>query len=139
MELRALIRRLATENSWRALKIHTVLEKLGFSVSFPTVSRYLPKPALSPGTQQRWMTYLRNHKHGITAMNLFVVPTVGFRLLYVWFIIDHGRRWIIHFNVTTNPTAQCVIQQLREAFPDDGAPHYLIFAPLTSVSSWGCG
>ena len=125
-ELKALIRRLATENNWRARKIHSELKKLGFSISLPTVSRYLPKRVPSPGTQQRWMTFLRNHKDGITAMDFFVVPTVGFRLLYVWFIIDHGRRRIIHFNVTANPTAPWVIQQLRQAFPSDSAPKYLI-------------
>ena len=73
------------------------------------------------------MTFLRNHREAITAMDFFVVPTVSFRLLYVWFVIDHGRRRIIHFNVTTNPTAQWVSQQLREAFPDDSAPRYLLF------------
>ncbi len=64
-------------------------------------------------------------------MDFFVVPTVSFRLLYVWFVIGHGRRRIIHFNVTTHPTAQWVIQQLREAFPDDSAPRYLIFDNVT--------
>jgi transposase InsO family protein len=125
--LQTLIRRLASENNWRARKIHAELKKLGFTVGLATVSRYLPKRAPDPGKQQRWMTFLRNHKHGITAMNFFVVPTVGFHLLYVWFIIDHGRRRIIHFNVTTNPTANWVVQQLREAFPDDSAPRYFIF------------
>ena len=60
-------------------------------------------------------------------MDFFAVPGVGFRLLYVWFVIDHGHRRIIHFNVTINPTAQWVIQQLRESFPDDSAQRYLIF------------
>jgi transposase InsO family protein len=60
-------------------------------------------------------------------MDFFVIPTVGFRLLYIWFIIDHGRRRIIHFNVTTNPSEQWVIQQLRESFPFDSAPRYLIY------------
>jgi transposase InsO family protein len=60
-------------------------------------------------------------------MDFFVVPTVGFRLLYVWFVIDHGRRRIIHFNVTANPTAQWVIQQLRESFPDNSTSRYLIY------------
>jgi transposase InsO family protein len=73
------------------------------------------------------MTFLRNHKDGITAKDFFVVPTVEFRLLYVWFIIDHGRRRIIHFQVTANPTAPWVIQQLREAFPYDSAPKHLIY------------
>ncbi len=126
-ELKVLIRRLADENGWRARKIHGELEKLGFTVGLATVSRYLPKRAPDPGKQQRWMTFLFNHKEAIAAMDFFVVPTVGFRLLYVWFVIDHGRRRIIHFNVTMNPTAQWVMQQLREAFPDDSAPRYLIF------------
>ncbi len=121
-ELQALIRRLANENNWRARKIQAELKKLGFTIGLAAVSRYLPKRAPDPGEQQRWMTFLRNHKHGITAMDFFVVPTVAFRLLYVWFIIDHGRRRIIHFNVTANPTASWVIQQLREAFPYDSAP-----------------
>lgn len=112
-ELQTLIRRLAGENGWRARKIQAELEKLGFTVSLATVSRYLPKRAPDPGKQQRWMTFLRNHTHDIAAMDFFVVPTVGFRLLYVWFMIDHGQRLIIHFDVTANPTAPWVIQQLR--------------------------
>ncbi len=107
-ELQALIRRLASENHWRARKIQAELRKLGFTVDLATVSRYLPKRAPDPGRQQRWMTFLHNHKHGITAMDFFVVPTVGFRLLYVWFIIDHGRRRIVHFDVTANATAPYV-------------------------------
>jgi len=126
-EVQALIRRLAGENDWRARKIHAELEKLGFTASLATVSRYLPKREPDDGQRQRWVTFLRNHKDCITAMDFFVVPTVGFRLLYVWFIIDHGRRRIIHFDVTANPTAQWVIQQLREAFPYDSAPGYLIY------------
>jgi transposase InsO family protein len=126
-EVQALIRRLAGENGWGARKIQAELGKLGFTVSLATVSRYLPKRAPDPGRQQRWMTFLRNHKDGIAAMDFFVVPTVGFRLLYIWFIIDHGRRRIIHFDLTTNPTAQWVIQQLRQAFPHDSAPDYLIY------------
>ncbi len=90
------------------------------------------KEAPDRDKQQRWMTFLRNHggrKRSfrlITAMDFFVVPTVSFRLLYVWFVIDHGRRRIIHFNVTSNPTATWVSQQLREAFPEVSAPRYLI-------------
>jgi len=126
-EVRALIRRFAVENAWGARKIHAELEKLGLSVSLATVSRYLPRRPPDQGQRQRWMTFLRNHKDGIAAMDFFVVPTVGFRLLYVWFVIDHGRRRIIHFNVTTNPTAQWVTQQLRESFPDHSAFRYLIY------------
>jgi putative transposase len=72
------------------------------------------------------MTFLRNHRDGITAMDFFVVPTISFRLLYVWFVIDHERRKIIHFNVTFHPTSQWVIHQLRESFPYDTAPNYLV-------------
>ena len=126
-ELQALIRQLAGENGWGARKIQAELGKLGFTASLATVSRYLPKRAPDRGKQQRWMTFLRNHKDVIAAMDFFVIPTVGFRLLYIWFIIDHGRRRIIHFNVTTNPSEQWVIQQLRESFPYDSAPRYLIY------------
>ena len=126
-EMQALIRRLANENGWRARKIQAELEKLGFAVSLATVSRYLPRREPNNSQRQRWITFLRNHKDVISGMDFFVVPTVGFRLLYVWFVIDHGRRRILHFNVTMNPTAQWVIQQLRESFPGDSASRYLIF------------
>jgi transposase InsO family protein len=108
-------------------RVHAELSKLGFTMSLATVSRYMPTRPPDRGKQQLWMTFLRNHKNAITAMDFFVVPTVSFRLLYVWFVIDHGRRRIIHFNVTTSPTALWVSQQLREAFPDDSAPRHLIF------------
>ena len=91
-DLQVLIRRLAAENGWGARKIHAELEKLGLTVSLATVSRYLPKKPPDRGKQQRWMTFLRIHEHGIVAMDFFVVPTLTFRLLYVWFVIDHGRR-----------------------------------------------
>ena len=73
------------------------------------------------------MTFLRNHKDVIAGMDFFVVPTVRFRLLYVWFAIDHGRRRILHFNVTENPTARWVIQQLRETFPNEPTHRFLIY------------
>jgi hypothetical protein len=125
-EVQALIQRLASENGWGARKIQAELEKLGFTVSLATVSRHLPKREPDDRQRQRWITFLRNHKDVIAGMDFFVVPTVRFRLLYVWFVIDHGRRRIVHFNVTVNPTEQWVIQQLREAFPNASAPRYLI-------------
>ena len=73
------------------------------------------------------MAFLRNHKHDIAAMDLFTVPTASLRLLYGFFVIKHSRRHIVHFNATFNPTASWVMQQLREAFPYDTAPRYLIF------------
>jgi putative transposase len=109
-ETKALIIRMATENRWRARKVQAELMKLGIRVSLATVSRYLPRKERDPAQQQRWMTFLRNHKDVIAGMDFFVVPTVRFRLLYVWLAIDHGRRRILHFNVTENPTARWVIQ-----------------------------
>ena len=102
------------------------LSKLGFAVDLATVSRYLPKRPPDPDRRQRWMTFLRNHQDAIAAMDFCIVPTVSFQLLYVWFVIDHGRRRLIHFNVTTNPSARWVIQQLREAFPGASTPRYLL-------------
>jgi hypothetical protein len=93
--LQALIRRFASENGWRARKVQAELVKLGFSVSLATVSRYLRKRNPDHDQCQRWKTFLLNHKHGIAAMDFIVVPTVRFRLLYVWFVIGHGRREII--------------------------------------------
>jgi len=126
-EVRALICRLAAENGWRARKVHAELGRLGLTVSLATVSRYLPRREPDHGQRERWATFLRNHKDVIAGMDFLVVPTLGFRLLYVWFAIDHGRRKILHFNVTTNPTAPWVVQQLRAAFPDDATARYLIY------------
>jgi hypothetical protein len=126
-EIQELILRLATENPWRARKIQAELAKLGFTVSLATVSRYLPKRKLDDGQRQRWKTFLRNHRGVIAGMDFFVVPTVRFRLLYAWFAIVHGRRRVLHFNVTSNPTSAWVVQQLREAFPREPALRYLIY------------
>jgi len=126
-EVQALIRRFANENGWRARKVRAELAKLEISVSLAAVSRYLPKRDPGHGQRQRWKTFLRNHKRGITAMDFLVVPTARFRLLYVWFVIGQGRREIIHFGATEHPTSSWVIQHLREAFPDDTSPKFLIF------------
>ena len=126
-EMQALIRRLANENGWRARKIQAELEKLGLRVSLATVSRYLPRRKPDREQRQRWITFLRNHKDGIAAMDFLVVPTIRFRMVYVWFVIHHGRRKILHFGVTAHPVSPWVIQQLREAFPDDTAPRFLIY------------
>jgi transposase InsO family protein len=126
-EIRDLIRRMARENRWGAPRIHAELKKLGFDVSERTVSRYVPKRPTDPETIRRWKVFLKSHCEVLAAMDFFVVPTATFRVLYVWFVIDHARRRILHLNVTANPSAAWVIQQLREAFPYDTAPRYLIF------------
>ena len=125
-EIRRLIRHMA-QDGWGAPRIHAELTKLGFIVSEKTVSRYMPRRSAEPDEVKRWVAFLRNHKDDIAAMDLFTVPTASLRLLYGFFVIEHGRRHIVHFNATFHPTAAWVIQQLREAFPYDDAPRYLIF------------
>ena len=90
------------------------------------MSRYLPRRPAEPDQVKRWMAFLRNHKDDIAAMDLFTVPTASLQLLYGFFVIEHGRRHIVHFNATFNPTAAWVMQQLREAFPYDTTLRYLI-------------
>ena len=126
-EVRDLIRQMATENRWGAPRIHGELAKLGFEVSERTVSRYLPRRPAAPDAIKRWKTFLRNHREVLAGMDFLTVPTVTFRVLYVFFVIHYSRRRILHVNVTPRPTAAWVIQQLREAFPFDTAPRYLIF------------
>ena len=91
------------------------------------MSRYMPRRPADPYQLNRWIVFLRNHKDVITAMGLFTVPTASLKVLYGFFIMDHSRRRILHFNATYNPTSAWVIQQLRETFPFDTAPKYLIF------------
>ncbi len=124
--MQALIRRFANENGWRARKVQAELDKLGIHVGLATVSRYLPKKRPDLERRQGWMTFLRNHRDAIAAMDFLVVPTVRFKLLYVWFVIEHGRRQILHVNVTSHPTSSWTIQQLREAFPDEHSLRFLI-------------
>jgi transposase InsO family protein len=119
---------MTSENpSWGAPRIHGELLKLGFNVSERTVSRYLPHIRPPRRALGEWMTFVRNHREVIAAMDFFTVPTATFRILYVLFIIHHDRRQILHFNVTEQPTAPWVIQQLRESFPYDTTPAYLLF------------
>jgi len=117
---------MATENPWRARRIQAELENLGIRVSLATVSRYLPKQEPDRDQRQRWITFLRNHQGAIGAMDFLVVPTACFKLLYLWFVIGHGRREILHVNVTAHPTTAWVMQQLRETFPDDTSIRRLI-------------
>jgi len=97
------------------------------SGSASPLSLYLPKQTPDYDQRQRWKTFLRNHKDGIAAMDFIIVPTVRFHLLYAWFVIGHGRREIIHFAVTAHPTSSWVMQQLREAFPYETTPRFLIY------------
>ena len=124
-ELRALIRRMSVENSlWGAPRIHGELLKLGFEVAQSSVAKYMVKRRGLPN--QGWRTFVRNHAPDIAAMDLFVVPTIGFDLLYAFVIVRLDRRDLVWINVTTNPTAEWVARQITEAFPWDEAPHYLV-------------
>lgn len=126
-EIRALIRHLALENpDWGAPKIHGELQKLGFLLSERTVARYLRRIQRRGDPGKRWLTFLRNHREAIVALDFFTVPTAMFRVLYCFFVIEHGRRRVLHFNVTQHPTSDWVVQQLREAFPDAGPYRYAI-------------
>jgi len=124
-ELRALIRRISIENPlWGAPRIHGELLKLGFEVAQSSVAKYIVKRRVPPS--QGWRTLLLNHAPDIAAMDLFVVPTIGFDLLYVLVILRLDRRDLVWINVTTNPTAEWIARQITEAFPWDMAPGYMI-------------
>ena len=124
-DLRTLIRRMSVENPlWGAPRIHGELLKLGFAVAQSSVAKYMVKRRGPPS--QGWHTFLHNHAPDIAAMDLFVVPTIGFDLLYAFIIVRLDRRGLVWINVTTNPTAEWIARQLTEAFPWDEAPHYLI-------------
>ena len=125
-EVRELIGMMARDNGWGAPRIHGELLKLGIVIDERTVSRYLPRGRTSPDKLQRWLVFLRNHRDALVGMDFFTVPTVTFGLLWVFIVLHHERRRIVHFAVTDYPEAPWVIQQLREAFPFDTAPRYAI-------------
>src|SRR5712672_2875875 len=123
--LRALIRQMSMENPlWGAPRIHGELLKLGFEVAQSSVAKYMVKRRRPPS--QGWRTFLHNHAPDIAAMDLFIVPTIGFSLLYAFVIVRLDRRDLAWISVTTNPTAEWVARQITEAFPWDGAPGYMI-------------
>src|ERR1700739_1033848 len=124
-ELRALIRRMSIENPlWGSPRIHGELLKLAFEVAQSSVAKYMVKRRGPPS--QGWRTFLQNHAPDIAAMDLFVVPTIGFKLLYGFVIVRVHRRGLVWINVTNNPTAEWVARQITEAFPWNGAPRHMI-------------
>ena len=127
-EIRNLTFRMVAENpTWGAPRIHGELLMLGFDVSERTISRWMKRAPRDPELAQRWQAFVRNHRDAIAAMDFFTVPTVTFQLLYCFFIISHERRQILHVNVTRHPTSTWMAQQLREAFPYESAPKFLLF------------
>ncbi len=128
--LRALIRAMAADNpTWGEARIaDELLLKLGLSVSPRTIGKYLrDQPAgRTPDPAQRWLTFVRNHAQAVVACDFFVVVTARFRLLYVFVVVELGRRRILHHNVTTHPTAEWTMQQFREAIPADHSYRFVI-------------
>jgi len=123
-----LIFRMVAENpTWGAPRIHGELLMLGFDVSERTISRWMKRAPRDPELAKRWLAFLRNHREAIAAMDFFTVPTITFGVLYCFFVIEHDRRRILHFNVTKHPASLWVVQQLREAFPFESSPRFLIF------------
>src|SRR6266436_3875441 len=124
-EIRDLIRGMSKENSlWGAPRIHGELLMLGIEVAESTVARYMMRRLGPPS--QGWKTFLRNHAAGIASLDLFVVRTISFKLLYGLVILRHARRRLVMISVTTNPTAEWIAGQVTDAFPWDEAPSHLI-------------
>ncbi len=124
-ELRALIQKMSLANPlWGAPRIHGELLKLGFDISQRSVARLMPRRRKPPS--QSWRTFLENHVADLASVDFFVVPTVTFRILFVFVVLLHRRRQVVHFNVTDSPTTAWTAQQMVEAFPEDSAPRYLL-------------
>jgi len=109
---------------WGAPRIHGELLKLGISVGETSVSKYMVRNRKPPS--QTWRTFLENHVKTMVSVDFFTVPTIRFQVLYVFLVLAHDRRRILYFAVTAHPTAEWTAQQLREAFPWDTAPRYLL-------------
>ncbi len=116
---------MSRENAlWGAPRIHGELLKLGIEISQATVSNYMVRHPRPPS--QTWRTFLANHADGLASIDMFVVPTATFRVLYAFIVLRHERRRVVHFDVTSHPTAAWLKQQIVEAFPWGTAPQYLI-------------
>jgi transposase InsO family protein len=110
--------------TWGAPRIHAELLKLGIDIGETSVSKYMVRSRKPPS--QTWRTFLENHVQQLVSIDFFTVPTIRFQILYVFLVLAHDRRRILHFNVTAHPTAEWTAQQLREAFPFDQGPRYLL-------------
>ena len=124
-DVRQLIRKMSRENPlWGAPRIHGELLKLGIEVGETSVGKYMARGSKPPS--QTWRTFLENHVKTMVSVDFFTVPTIRFQVLYVFLVLAHDRRRIIHFNVTAHPTAEWTVQQLREACPFEQIPRYLL-------------
>ena len=124
-EIRELIREMSKANPlWGAPRVHGELSKLGISVSQATVSKYMVRHRKPPS--QNWRSFLDNNVKDLASSDFFTLPTVTFRILFVFIVLRHDRRQIVHFNVTEHPSAEWTAQQMVDAFPWDSAPRYLL-------------
>ena len=127
-EIRDLIFRMVAENpTWGAPRIHGELLMLGFDIAERSISRWMRKAPRDPEPARRWLAFLHNHREAIAAMDFFTVPSITFGMLYCFFVIGHDRRKILHLGVTKHPTSMWAVEQLRQTFPFDSAPRFLIF------------
>src|SRR5712675_317621 len=125
LEIRHLIRKISLANPlWGAPRIHGELLKLGIDVGQTTVAKYMARRRMPPA--QGWKTFLRNHADGIASMDLFLVPTISFRLLYGFLILQHSRRELLWLGVTAHPSAEWIARQLTETYGWQQAPRYII-------------
>jgi transposase InsO family protein len=124
-DIRDLIRKMSGENPlWGAQRIHGELLKLGIDIGETSAGKYMVRRRKPPS--QTWRTFLENHVKAMASIDFFTVPTIRFQVLYVFLVLAHERRRILHFSVTAHPTAEWTAQQLRDAFPWDTAPRYLL-------------
>jgi putative transposase len=124
-EVRDLMRNMSRDNPlWGAPRIHGELLKLGIDIGETSVGKYMARHRKPP--TQTWRTFLANHIRQLVSVDFFTVPTVRFQVLYVFLVLAHERRRILHFNVTAHPTPEWTAQQLRNAFPWESAPRYLL-------------
>jgi hypothetical protein len=123
-ETRDLIRTMSRDNpTWGAPRIHSELMKLDIKISESSVAKYMVRSPKPPS--QTWRTFLNNHVSQLASVDFFTVYTVWFEILFVFIVLAHDRRRVVHFNVTAHPTAEWTAQQMLEAFPFDTAPRYL--------------
>jgi transposase InsO family protein len=124
-DIRHLIREMSVANPlWGAPRIHGELLKLGIDVGQTTVAKYMARRRMPPS--QGWKTFLRNHADGIASMDLFLVPTISFRLLYGFLILRHNRRELVWLGVTAHPSAEWIARQLTEAYGWQEPPRYVV-------------